>query len=113
MKGYAKIKLESPMTITEIYEKIKDGTYPTGAPELAGSGKLMRIDFPPTDKYKVIATVSGKTISITLTYNGVGGLAKESGLEFLTNGWSTIFNKNRDQTSSDLDLIKDEMEKYL
>lgn len=113
MKGYEKIKLQEPLSTGELFEKIKGGNFPNGTPTLMGSGKMVRMDFPANNKYKVTASVSGKTITIAETYNGVGGLAKESGMELLTNGWSKFFNKNRDENCSDIVEIKNEITRIL
>lgn len=113
MKGYEKIKLSETMTTVELFEKIKNGSFPNGAPTLVGSGKMCRIDFPANNKYKATASISGKTITIAETYNGIGGLAKEGGMELLTNGWSKFFNKDHDKNSSDIVDIKNEILRIL
>lgn len=113
MKGYERIKLKEPMTTEELFEKIKDGNYPQGAPTLSGSGKGAQIDFPPNNKYKPMAIASGKSITISQVYNGVGGLVQEMGMETLTNGWSTIFNKDRNKNSDDIVMIKNEIVRIL
>lgn len=113
MKGYESIKLQETMTTEALFNKMKDGNFSCGAPTLTGSGKMTKIDFPANNKYKVIVSISGKTISITQTYNGVSGLAKETGMQMLTKGWSNFFNKDRDKSSDDIVMVKNEIVRIL
>ncbi len=93
IKMYDKVKTTEKLSYDELYEIMKDGTYSIGVPEILGTGIMRCIKFPPVDKYLVQVAITGKTITITRVYSGVGGFAKEAVGNAFTDGLYDIVNK--------------------
>lgn len=92
VKMYDKVKLSRKMSYEELYEIMKTGTYSVGEPFLTGKGIMHCIQFPEVNKYKIQVAISGKTVTITRIYNGIGGIAKEAVGNVLTKGVYDVLN---------------------
>ncbi len=93
VKGYDKVKTTEKLTYEELYEVIKDGTFSGGKPFLTGSGIMHCIQFPTTGKYKLQIAITGKTITVSKIYDGLGGMAAEGIGDALTGGWFSSLNQ--------------------
>ena len=91
-KGYEKTKTTRKLTYEELYDVIKDGSFPCGAPALTGKGIMHCIQFPPVDKYLIQVAITGQTITVSKIYNGAAGLAKEAIMDSVTGGWFSAVN---------------------
>ena len=79
MKGYESIKLKKALTIEEAYQALSQAETPLGKPELYTVLGSTGIQFPPYKGYKVVMSVTRKAITISSTYDGAKGLAKDAG----------------------------------
>ena len=101
MKGYESIKLKKALTIEEAYQALSQAETPLGKPELYTVLGSTGIQFPPYKGYKVVMSVTRKAITISSTYDGAKGLAKEAGMDILSDGWSRIFGTKGENSSAD------------
>ncbi|AFA46897.1 hypothetical protein [Acetobacterium woodii] len=92
IKSYDKVKLNKKLTYDDLYEVMREGTYPCGEPQLTGKGMMRCIKFPPVDKYVIQVALSGTTVTITKVYSGVGGILKETVGDAVTGGWYNALN---------------------
>lgn len=113
VKSYSNIKVKEKLEYDRLYEIIKDGTYPLPKPEITGKGMMTAIRFDATGKYQIMVAVSGKTISVTKSYSGVGGFAKEMVGDSLTGGWFGTLNKENMDGNQAVEAIGKEVSRLL
>lgn len=112
-KMYDKVKMTKKLSYDELLEIMKDGTYPVGTPDITGSGIMRAIRFESTGKYQIMVAISGTTITISKSYSGVGGLAKESIGDALTGGWYNGLNKENLEGNEAVEEIGKEISRLL
>jgi len=112
-KGYEKTKTTHKLTYEELYEVIKEGNFPCGEPFLTGKGIMHCIQFPPANKYLLQVAITGKTITVSKIYNGVGGLAKEAIGDSVTDGWFSMLNGENVDLNKMTEIITVEISRLL
>lgn len=112
-KMYDKVKMTQKLSYDELLEIMKDGTYPVGEPEISGSGIMRAIRFPATGKYQIMVAITGTTITISNSYSGVGGFAKEAVGDALTDGWYNGLNKENLDGNAAVEAIGKEISRLL
>ena len=113
IKSYSNIKVKQKIEYEELYDIIKDGTYPLAKPEITGKGMMRAIRFESTGKYQIMVVSSGKLISVSKVYSGVGGFAQEAVGDAMTKGWFKIFNKENLDGNEDVENIGKEISRLL
>lgn len=111
--NYKNMKLKEKIDYDQLYEILKDGSYPSGKLEITGKGMMRAIRFEATGKYQIMIAISGKTINISNVYSGVGGMAKEMVGDSLTKGWFKIFNKENMDGNENVQIIGTEVNRLL
>lgn len=112
-KGYDKTKTTHKLTYEELYEVMKEGTYPCGEPFLTGKGIMHCIQFPAVDKYLLQVSITGKTITVAKINNGIGGFAKEAMLDSVTDGWFSMLNKENVDLNQMTEVVTAEISRLL
>lgn len=92
-KRYDKVKMTKKLSYEELYDIIKNGKYSVGEPFLTGKGIMHCIQFPPVDKYLIQIAITGKTITISNIFHGIGGAVKELAGDAITDGWYSTLNE--------------------
>lgn len=112
-KMYDKVKMTQKLDYDELLDIMKDGTYPVGEPAITGSGIMRAIRFESTGKYQIMVAVTGTTITISKSYSGAGGLAKEVVGDALTGGWYNGLNKENLDGNEAVEAIGKEISRLL
>jgi|APHig6443717817_1056837.scaffolds.fasta_scaffold07262_5 flavoprotein len=112
-KMYDKVKMNKKLTYDELFEIMKEGTYPLGEPEINGSGIMRAIRFQTTGKYQVMVAITSTTITISKSYSGVGGLAKELVGDAVTDGWYSGLNKENLDGNEAVEAVGKEIARLL
>lgn len=112
--NYNQMKVREKLDYDQLYEIIKDGSYPESErPEITGKGMMRAIRFQATGKYQIMVAIGGKTISVSNVYSGVGGMANEMIGDSLTKGWFKIFNKENMDGNENVQEIGKEIRRLL
>ncbi len=112
-KMYDKVKMSKKLTYDELFEIMKEGTYPLGEPEINGSGFMRAIRFQATGKYQVMVAITSTTITISSSYSGVGGFAKELVGDAVTDGWYSGLNKENLDGNEAVEAVGKEIARLL
>ena len=115
------VKFKNAYSLEELYEAIKDYDFTAGQPSLTKHGPATLITFPPIDSHNQVQIIKGslfgkeskKYIVQKGEAAGLGNVAKNIGLDLLTDGWAnkrTIIGRSAKNSSELVDITAEELD---
>jgi len=114
------LKFKNSYSVESLYEAIKDHPFTAGQPSLTRHGALM-ITFPPLDSHNQVQIIKGsllgkesqKFVVQKGEAAGMKNMAKNIGLDILTDSWAnkrSIIGSTAEQSSQLVDITAEELE---